>query len=80
MNKPCEQGERISAIMELCSEYQREKDPEERENILRTLDEIVRNEPIEMPSQTLDQWDDELEAEDYEYRILRSSNELCSES
>ena len=80
MNKSPEENDRISAIMELCSEYQREKDPEERTNILRTLDEIVRNEPIEMPSQTMDQWDDELAAEDHEYRRLRSSDELCSES
>jgi hypothetical protein len=80
MNKSPEEHECISAIVELCSEYQREKDPEERENILRTLDEIVRNKPIELPLQTLDQWDDELAAEDPEYPRLRSSNELCSDS
>jgi hypothetical protein len=80
MNKSPGEHERISAIVELCSEYQREKDPEEGENILRTLDEIVRNEPIELPSQTLDQWDEQLAAEDHECRRLRSSDELCSES
>jgi hypothetical protein len=74
MNKSPGEHECISAIVELCSEYQREKDPEERENILRTLDEIVRNEPIELPSQTLDQWDEQLAAEDHEYRRLRSSD------
>jgi len=70
-----EEKERISAIVELCFEYKRERDPEERENILRTLDEIVRNEAIELPTQSIDQWDDKLAADDREYRKLRNRDE-----
>ncbi len=70
-----EEKERISAIVELCFEYKRENDPEERQNILRTLDEIVRNEPIELPTQSIEEWDDKLAAEDPEYRKLRGRDE-----
>ena len=69
-----EEKERISAIVELCFEYKRENDPEERQNILRTLDEIVRNERIELPTQSIEEWDDKL-AEDPEYRKLRRRDE-----
>jgi DNA-binding XRE family transcriptional regulator len=67
--------ERISAIVELCFEYKREKDPEERQNILRTLEETVRNEPIELPTQSIEGWDDKLVSEDSKYRKLRKRDE-----
>src|SRR6266478_6620214 len=70
-----EEKERISAIVELCFEYRRETDLEERKNILRTLDEIVKNELIELPTQTVEEWDDKLAAEDPEYRKLRGRDE-----
>ena len=70
-----EEKERISAIVELCFEYKREKDPEERQNILRTLEEIVRNEPIELPTQSIEEWDDRLASENGEYRKLRKRDE-----
>src|SRR5205809_2874961 len=70
-----EEKQRIAAIIELCFEYRRETDPEERKNILRTLVEIVRNEPIELPNQSREQWDDQLAAEDREYRKLRRRDE-----
>ena len=57
-----EEKQRITAIIELCFEYRRENDPEERQNILHTLDEIAANESIELPSQNIEQWDDELAA------------------
>src|SRR6266446_6068208 len=66
-----DEKQRIAGIIELCFEYKRESDPEERQNILRTLDEIVRNEPIELPTQSIEAWDDKLAAEDPEYRKLR---------
>src|SRR5712692_1653514 len=75
-----EEKERISAIVELCFEYKREKDPEERQNILRTLEEIVRNEPIELPTQSIEEWDDKLAAEDGEYRKLRKRDEKKGEA
>lgn len=70
-----EEKERISAIVELCFEYKREKDPEERQNILRTLEEIVRNEPIELTTQSIEEWDDRLASENGEYRKLRKRDE-----
>ena len=70
-----EEKQRIAAIIELCFEYRRETDPEERQNILRTLDEIVRNEPIELPRHSIEAWDDKLTAENPEYRKLRGRDE-----
>src|SRR5207249_11539353 len=66
-----EEKERISAIVELCFEYKRENDPEERQNILRTLDEIVRNEPIELLRQSIEALDDKSAAVDSEDRKLQ---------
>jgi DNA-binding XRE family transcriptional regulator len=70
-----EEKQRIAAIIELCFEYKRETDADERKNILRTLDEIVKNEPIELPKQTIEQWDDQLSSEDREYGKLRHKDE-----
>jgi DNA-binding XRE family transcriptional regulator len=70
-----EEKQRIAAIIELCFEYQRENDPEERQNILRTLDEIAANQPIELPSQNIEQWDDELASRNRDYAKLRKKDE-----
>jgi DNA-binding XRE family transcriptional regulator len=59
---------RLAALIELCFEYEREKDPEEKENILRTLAEISANEPLEMPSQKLDEWESDLKINDPAYK------------
>ena len=52
--------ERIASIVALCFEYDRESDVEEKENILRTLEEISANEPLELPSETVEQWEGRL--------------------
>lgn len=52
--------ERIAAIVSLCFEYERESDVEEKMNILHTLEEISSNEPIELPAQSLDEWEKDL--------------------
>lgn len=54
----------IASIIELCFEYDRESDPEEKANILRTLEEISVNAPIELPTATLEEWDEELRSKD----------------
>jgi DNA-binding XRE family transcriptional regulator len=54
---------RIASIIELCFEYDRESDAEEKANILGTLEEICVNEPIELPTATLEEWDEELRSE-----------------
>ena len=75
-----DEKQRIAGIIELCFEYKRESDPEERKNILRTLDEIVRNEAIKLPTETIEDWDDKLAAEDREYRKLRRRDETRVEN
>jgi len=56
--------ERVASIVELCFEYDRESDPEEKENILRTLEEISSNEPLELSVQTVDEWEETLKSSD----------------
>ena len=63
-----EETQRIAAIIELCFEYIRENDADERKNILRTLDEIVKNESIELPKESIEQWDDQLASKDRRIR------------
>jgi DNA-binding XRE family transcriptional regulator len=60
--------ERIAAIVELCFEYDRETDPSERANILRTLEEIAANAEIELPSQTIEEFESELVRTDSAYK------------
>src|SRR5882757_9541014 len=55
--------ERIASIVELCFEYERETDAEEKANILRTLEEISANEPIELPTESFEEWDARLKEE-----------------
>ena len=70
-----EDKQRIAAIVELCFEYDREKDLEERKNILRTLNEIATNDPVELPAETIEQWDDRVAAEDRTYAALKDKDE-----
>ncbi len=58
---------RIASIVELCFEYDRESDPDEKMNILRTLDEISANEPLELPTQDIQEWETQLKAKDSSY-------------
>jgi len=58
---------RVAAIIELCFEYDHESDSEEKANILRTLEEISLNEPTELPTATLEEWDQELRSKDGAY-------------
>lgn len=39
------------------------------------MDEIVKNEPIELPTQNIQQWDDRLASDDREYAKLRHRDE-----
>src|SRR2546423_12111340 len=59
--------ERIVSIVRLLNEYMTERDPEERENIVRSLKEIVLNEPLELPSHSLEDWESDLKATDKGY-------------
>ncbi len=65
--------ERIAAIVELCFEYEREKDEDERRNILRTLHEIATNAPLEMPKQTLEEWEKTEAKNDSAFATLQRS-------
>ena len=55
---------RIASLVDLCFAYEREMDSEEKANILRTLEEISANEPIELPVATVDEWQEELNSTD----------------
>lgn len=59
--------ERIASIVELCFEYDRETDAEEKANILRLLEEISGNEPIELPKESVEQWEARLKEENPAY-------------
>lgn len=54
---------RIESIVELCFEYDRETDADEKANILRTLEEITANASLELPTHTVEQWHEQLVAE-----------------
>jgi len=54
---------RIESIVGLCFEYDRETDPDEKANILRTLKEITASAPLELPTANIEQWDAQLAAE-----------------
>lgn len=55
---------RITSIVELCFAYERETDSAEKANILRTLEEISANEPLELPTATVEEWEAGLTAGD----------------
>jgi DNA-binding XRE family transcriptional regulator len=59
---------RIAAIVDLCFEYERESDPDEKANILRTLEEISADAALELPTQTIEDWETELKTHDVAYR------------
>jgi DNA-binding XRE family transcriptional regulator len=58
---------RIAAIVDLCFEYERESDPEEKANILRTLEEISADAALDLPTQTIEDWETELKAHNVAY-------------
>ena len=58
-----DERKRIESIVELCFEYDRETDPDEKANLLRTLEEITANTPLELPTATVEEWDEQLVAE-----------------
>lgn len=59
--------ERIASMIELCFEYYRESNAEEKENILRALEEISANEPLELPTETVDDWEQALKVSEPAY-------------
>jgi DNA-binding XRE family transcriptional regulator len=58
---------RIANIVELCFEYEREVDPDEKANILRTLEEVIADEPLELPTGTIEDWEAGLKTDDSKY-------------
>src|ERR1043165_5672081 len=55
---------RIASIVELCSAYVAETDRDEKANILRTLEEVSVNQPLELPTETIEGWEDRLASRD----------------
>jgi DNA-binding XRE family transcriptional regulator len=66
-----EEKQRVRDIIALCFEYDREEDKEEKQNIENTLRELVMNAPIELPTKTLAQWENEYARSNPSYAKLR---------
>jgi DNA-binding XRE family transcriptional regulator len=59
--------ERIASIVDLCFEFDRETDPDEKEDILRTLEEISADRPAELPTESIEDWEQRLKETDFSY-------------
>jgi DNA-binding XRE family transcriptional regulator len=70
-----DERERIASIVELCFEYERETDTGERENILRTLEEIVANADIRIPTETIEDFETELARTDAGYKAAAAKED-----
>ena len=55
---------RIASLVELCSAYERETDADEKGNILRTLEEVSENDPLEPLTETIEDWEEQLASKD----------------
>ena len=54
-------------IVDLCFEFDRETEPNEKENILRTLEEISADRPVELSTESIEEWEGRLKATDLGY-------------
>jgi len=63
-----EEKARIASLLELCLAYTHESDRTEKENIIRTLEEISENAPLDLPTETLDDWEERLKSKDLDFR------------
>ena len=63
-NSSQDEKARIASIVELCFAYEREENVEEKANILRTLEEISGNEALELPTETVEEWEADLNSKD----------------
>lgn len=75
-----DQKDRIAAIVDLCFEYERETDEDEKTNILRTLEEISANAPLELPTQSVEEWEAELNRSDKAYSSANQTRRQRIES
>ena len=55
---------RVASLFELCSAYDSEIDGDEKANILRTLEEVSANQRLELPTETVEQWEERLVSKD----------------
>lgn len=71
--------DRIASIMTLVREYDRETDKNEKDNIMRTIVEIVENKPIALPTQTLEEWEKDLASTPEQlYDMLREARRVIA--
>lgn len=74
--KPSEtEKARIASLVELCVAYAQESDSDEKENIIRTLEEISENAPLELPTETVDDWETRLNSVDTSFRKAKEASE-----
>jgi DNA-binding XRE family transcriptional regulator len=64
---------RIASLVELCSAYAAETDGDEKANILRTLEEISVNQPLELPTETVERWEDRLASRDQAFAEAKAT-------
>jgi len=64
---------RVASLVELCSAYQSETDADERGNILRTLEEVSGSNPLELPEETIEQWEERLASKDQAFAKAKDS-------
>ena len=63
-NPSADERARIASLVELCSAYEAETDADEKANILRTLEEVSANQSLELPTETIEQWEEHLASKD----------------
>jgi transcriptional regulator with XRE-family HTH domain len=54
----------VASVVELCSAYDSETDGGEKASILRTLEEVSTNQRLELPTETVEQWEERLASKD----------------
>ena len=66
---------RIASLVDLCFAYERETDPAEKANIMRALEEISANEPLELPVESIQEWEDRLDSKNSEFAKAKTAND-----
>ena len=73
--KPSEtERARIASLVELCVAYAAESDSDEKENIIRAMEEISENAPLELPTETVEDWEARLNSEDPSFRKAKETS------
>lgn len=64
---------RVASLVELFSAYDSESDGDEKANILRTLEEVSADQRLELPTETVEQWEERLASQDRAFRKAKDT-------